>query len=64
MTASPKQNPLHVEELLDEALDESFPASDPVAVSPEPAARSQVGRAEVTSNRKNVPVAPEREVPG
>ena len=28
-----KPNPKHVEDLLDEALNESFPASDPVAVA-------------------------------
>jgi len=27
--------PQHVDDLLDEALDESFPASDPVAISPD-----------------------------
>jgi hypothetical protein len=29
-------NPADAEELLDEALDETFPASDPIAVHPEP----------------------------
>jgi hypothetical protein len=29
-------NPADEEELLDEALDETFPASDPIAVHPEP----------------------------
>jgi hypothetical protein len=29
-------SPAHVEELLDEALEESFPASDPIAVHPAP----------------------------
>lgn len=28
--------PKHEEDLLDEALDETFPASDPIAVHPEP----------------------------
>ncbi|SAL87549.1 hypothetical protein AWB68_08446 [Caballeronia choica] len=28
--------PNHEEDLLDEALDETFPASDPIAVHPEP----------------------------
>jgi hypothetical protein len=31
-----EQNPVSEEDLLDEALDETFPASDPIAVHPEP----------------------------
>jgi len=34
--ADRKDAPLHEEALLDEALDETFPASDPIAVHPEP----------------------------
>ncbi|SAL71351.1 hypothetical protein AWB71_04351 [Caballeronia peredens] len=34
-----KQDPPHEEDLLDEALDETFPASDPIAVHPEPEPR-------------------------
>ena len=32
---SPEPTRQHVDDLLDEALDESFPASDPVAISPD-----------------------------
>lgn len=31
---SPVTDPHHVDDVLDEALDESFPASDPLPVSP------------------------------
>ncbi|BAN24930.1 hypothetical protein [Caballeronia insecticola] len=34
-----KQDAPHEEDLLDEALDETFPASDPIAVHPEPKPR-------------------------
>ncbi|WP_250534972.1 hypothetical protein [Caballeronia sp. AZ10_KS36] len=34
--ATKDQNPANEEDLLDEALDETFPASDPIAVHPEP----------------------------
>ena len=30
-----KPNPKHIDDLLDEALNESFPASDPIAVAVE-----------------------------
>lgn len=62
MTPSLKQKSLHVEELLDEALEESFPASNPVAVSPEPrcAVPRTRERAEALIALKRVP-APERQ---
>jgi hypothetical protein len=34
--AAARDAPNHEEDLLDEALDETFPASDPIAVHPEP----------------------------
>ena len=49
----------HVEHLLDEALQETFPASDPIAVSPPPrSAHSGVTYAAVRppSTRNSVPV--------
>ena len=36
-----KQKPPDEEELLDEALEETFPASDPIAVHPEPETRDE-----------------------
>lgn len=37
MSASKKPSPAkHIEDSLDEALEETFPASDPIAVVPEP----------------------------
>jgi hypothetical protein len=48
----------HVEELLDEALAQTFPASDPIAVSPPPSAHSGVTYAALRppSTRNSVPV--------
>jgi hypothetical protein len=37
---TPPDDPEHQEELLDEAIDETFPASDPVSISIEPAERT------------------------
>jgi len=34
--ATPKQDKKHLDELLEEGLEESFPASDPVSISIEP----------------------------
>jgi hypothetical protein len=39
-----KQELSDEEDLLDEALDETFPASDPIAVHPEPKPREEQGK--------------------
>ncbi|VXC01782.1 conserved hypothetical protein [Burkholderia sp. 8Y] len=40
-----EQNPANEEDLLDEALEETFPASDPIAVHPEPESQAEDKRA-------------------
>jgi len=52
MTRFSKRDARRVEELLDDALEEAFPASDPVAVSREPDARKPFARAVATGRRR------------
>jgi hypothetical protein len=42
----------HVEHLLDEALAQTFPASDPIAVSPPPSFRRDVGGGEAAVDQE------------